>query len=659
MLRRIIDRFVSRPAAPAVPAGSRERTWPLVIATWAIAYAHACALVAFQYDRPGPFGAPYLMEPSHYFSYAISYEALGLALLSAPFLLLGAVRCSDRTWAVFGRLHIGLLASSLLLSQLNHELQRFMGAQLTWDVLRTYANVKATPDVIWQALRHDRGGRYSALWGYGIVVPFIALAYALNRGRPKLPAFVQWIMLAVFGYVALVEPLAWLIQPKAYNRKWKLEPPIALLWTSLRSTTFDESRYAGIASVIARVQRDWKDADASRQFVFDDPNHPLRHRRLTPWPEARKPNIILLSLETFRARDMGLYNPEIVRSPTPFLDRLARKPTSAYYTRYISNGIPTIYAFISMQTGTFPHSEHTVASVFTSTHLDALSQVARDRGYKTMFYTASDPDWDNERFWLSRWYGEIRYRPAYNKADREMFEDAAKRIIKIATAKPDRPFLVTLATISNHFPFRTPNHDFDMGKGEEPRDLLHNTMHYTDDVVRKFVEKLQKEPFWENTVLIVTGDHGYDLGERGVPLGHDNLRHESTWVPLIISGRDPRLPRGEQSRVASHVDLAPTVAQLADHPGPYAFMGHSLLEPTTGNELAMAVRDGNLGVEAATLSVYVPKDGSPLAYDASDRLQRTVLSSGTRPELSHVLSRARDWSLVTDWAFEHDRFAPP
>jgi arylsulfatase A-like enzyme len=629
----------------------------LAIATWAIAYAHAALLVALQYDRPGPLGSPYVLEPKHYFTYAISYEAFGLALLSAPFLLLGAMRCSDRTWAVGSRLQIGLLGLSLLLSQLNHELQRFMGAQLTWDVLRTYANVRATPDVIWSALREDRGGRYSALWGYCTVLPFIALAYVLNRRRPNLPAAAQWVMLAVFAYLAIFQPLEWLIRPYSYNRKWKLEPPIALLWTSLRESKFDESRYHDIASVVARVQRDWKDADGSRQFVFDDARFPLRHRRLTPWPEAPKPNIILLSLETFRARDMGAFNPEVRRSPTPFLDRIARKSTSAYYTRYISNGIPTIYAFISMQTATLPHSGHTVASVFPSTHVDALSQVARDRGYKTMFFTASDPDWDNERFWLSRWYGEIRYRPEYNTGDREMFEDAAQRIIKIA--KQDRPFLVTIASISNHFPFRTPDHAFDMGKGKTPHDLLRNTMHYTDDVVKNFVETLQKEPFWNNTVLIVTGDHAYDMGERGVPLGHDNLRHESTWVPLIISGRDPRLPRGAQSRVASHVDLAPTVAQLTGHRGPYAFAGHSLLEPATGNELAIAVRNGNLGVEAATLSVYVPKDGSPLAYDASDRLQRTALSSGTRPELSQVLSRARDWSLFMDWAFEHDRFAPP
>src|SRR6478735_8608466 len=88
----------------------RGRFWSLSIATWAIAYAHAAALIALQYDRPGPLGPPYVLEPGHYLNYAISYEAFGLALISTPFLLIGALRCSDRTWAISSRVQIALLA---------------------------------------------------------------------------------------------------------------------------------------------------------------------------------------------------------------------------------------------------------------------------------------------------------------------------------------------------------------------------------------------------------------------------------------------------------------------------------------------------------------------------------------------------------------------
>jgi hypothetical protein len=72
------------------------------------------------------------------------------------------------------------------------------------------------------------------------------------------------------------------------------------------------------------------------------------------------------------------------------------------------------------------------------------------------------------------------------------------------------------------------------------------------------------------------------------------------------------------------------------------------------------VRNGNFGFEAKDFSAYVPAHGRRSAiYGADDRLQRDALPKDEWPSLSQTLARARDASLVTDWAFEHDRFAPP
>src|SRR5262245_47634499 len=79
-----LDRGNLRRAAAVLRAKLCGRSWHLVIATWAMAYADAAALVAFQYERPGPFGKPYALQPGHYVSFAISYEAFDLALISAP-----------------------------------------------------------------------------------------------------------------------------------------------------------------------------------------------------------------------------------------------------------------------------------------------------------------------------------------------------------------------------------------------------------------------------------------------------------------------------------------------------------------------------------------------------------------------------------------------
>ncbi|HET6333786.1 MAG TPA: LTA synthase family protein [Polyangiales bacterium] len=634
-----------------------------MIAIWALGLFAACVLIGLQYARPRPLGGAYVLHPQNYLRLALSYEAFGLLLLSTPSLLLAFMPMSERVWKLGSALQITLLTLSLLLSQLNHELQRFMGAQLDWDTLITYFNVFRTPAVIWQALHDDQGGAYSALSGDLVAVAFAALAYGCCRlPRSKLPVLVEALIAGVFVIAGGVQPLVDLHQSRSVNRELKLRPPLVLLWDSAREGLPDERRYVDVQAAIARWQQDWLAQDGSGQYRFDDARYPLRHHRITPFPGAPDavdvpmPNIILLSLETFRARDMGTFNPELQPSPTPFLDGLAHDPDSAYYPRYITNGLPTIFAFMSLQTGTLPHSRRVVASSFTGDALDAFPNLLRERGYKTMFFTASDPNWDNELFWLARWYDETHYKHTVLERDRAMFLDAAEHIVQ--AGRSGQPFLATIASINNHSPFRSPDHAFDVSSGKTPSDRIHNTMHYTDDVVRQFVERLRGERWFKDTVLIVTGDHGYDLGERGSVIGHDNLRHESTWVPLIIHGRNVRLPRGEQTRVASHIDLAPTIAQLAGSTRPHSFEGHSLLEPATDRQLAIAVRNGNFGLEANDFSAYVPAHGTSVIYDVGDRLQRYELHKRAWPALSQTLARARDASLVTDWAFEHDRFAP-
>jgi phosphoglycerol transferase MdoB-like AlkP superfamily enzyme len=372
--------------------------------------------------------------------------------------------------------------------------------------------------------------------------------------------------------------------------------------------------------------------------------------------QSSRPNIILVQLEAFRAWDMGTTNPAIKDSPTPFLDRLARSSDSAYYSRFFANGIPTVFTFMAIHTGLVPHSFYTVAQRFTTTGFDAFPKLLRTRGYYSLFFTGSDPDWDNQRFWLRQWYDEHHFWPAHKERDRDTFRAAAERIAQVGQVR--EPFIATLASITNHIPFRLPEPAFAKERGDTSRARLHNTMRYTDDVVREFYERLRGERWFDRTVWLITGDHGYDLGERGAPIGHDNLRHESTWVPLIVHGSDSRLPKGVQQRVGSHIDLAPTITELAGYTGPVAFSGHSLLQPTTERHSAVAVRKGNFAYETQAFSAYYPVSGKPSVYEGKDILQNRALTDQMPHVVEEYRERARLLSTVTDWAIESDRVAP-
>jgi arylsulfatase A-like enzyme len=641
------------------PTQVDDRPTLVSLGFWGLSCLGAAALVLAQYLRPSPLGKPYVLDVSHYLGYALAYELLGLSLLCAPFVLALRFELAVRraSWLLAGQAL--LLGVSLFLSQWNHETQRFMGTQLSLDQLGTYGRVDKTPEVIWRALRDDLGGAWSALWWVLCVPAFwISAAWLARRvtvgPRPRR----RVALLLALPMLGVLAPTAWLLAPGGGHRKTKLRPPVVLLWQSLVAERRDPQRFANVQSAVRSVQAEWLAADGTGRHDFPDATYPLRHAPLVQDAavSGAYPNVLVLSLETFRAGDMASFNPHARRAPTPFLDALAQDANSARYLRYIANGIPTVYAFLAMHTSTLPHSHLTAARVFTHTTLDAFPQVARERGYTTLFFTGSDPDWDNQRFWLDRWYDEVDYDPRDREHDRVLFRRAAKRIVQ--AGRSGKPFLAMLCSITNHMPFRTPEPGLRVSDGDTMIDRLHDTMRYTDDVVRELFETLRREPWFDNTIVVVTGDHGYDLGDRGQQQGHTNLHHESIWVPLIVHGKDARLPRGAQTRPASHLDLAPTLTELMGHHGPVAFLGHSLLSPVRPSAIQVAISDRHIGIESDAHTAYFPADGPGKLYSADDVAQRVDLAPSQPEVLQALRKRALDWSLVNDWAFEHDRFAP-
>jgi arylsulfatase A-like enzyme len=98
-----------------------------------------------------------------------------------------------------------------------------------------------------------------------------------------------------------------------------------------------------------------------------------------------------------------------------------------------------------------------------------------------------------------------------------------------------------------------------------------------DESVGEIMAALRAAGVAENTVVIVTGDNGYYLGEHGLAdkwFGHE----ESIRVPLVIS--DPRLPesrRGARAdQMALNIDLAPTMLAMAGIPAPASTQGRDL-----------------------------------------------------------------------------------
>ena len=144
----------------------------------------------------------------------------------------------------------------------------------------------------------------------------------------------------------------------------------------------------------------------------------------------------------------------------------------------------------------------------------------------------------------------------------------------------DRPFFVFINYMDAHIPYVPPQPFFGMfrsGKGGVPpaaerasdvfrsRDSYDGSIAYLDDQVGRLLDELRRRGQMENTLVIVTADHGELFGEHGL-VGHGNsLYMPLLHVPLVVSFPG-RVPRGRT--VPGSVSLADLPATVMDLTGP-------------------------------------------------------------------------------------------
>jgi arylsulfatase A-like enzyme len=119
------------------------------------------------------------------------------------------------------------------------------------------------------------------------------------------------------------------------------------------------------------------------------------------------------------------------------------------------------------------------------------------------------------------------------------------------------------------------------------RALYDGAINAIDDAVKELLGKLQG--VMDNTIIVVTADHGETLHDHGHGMGHgDHLfGDEGTHVPLLVI--DPRKPGARKiGQMARDVDIAPTLYELTGVEGPADLDGRSLAPALEGKEIAVA-----------------------------------------------------------------------
>jgi phosphoglycerol transferase MdoB-like AlkP superfamily enzyme len=132
--------------------------------------------------------------------------------------------------------------------------------------------------------------------------------------------------------------------------------------------------------------------------------------------------------------------------------------------------------------------------------------------------------------------------------------------------KTNQPFFAHIMTTSNHRPFTFPE-----GKIDLPQGHREGAVKYTDYAIGKLIENAKTKPWFKDTLFVIVADHCASAA------GKTKLPVDKYHIPLIFYAPDI-LPAGHIGRVASQIDIVPTLLDVLGAKGDEHFFGKSLFE---------------------------------------------------------------------------------
>lgn len=301
----------------------------------------------------------------------------------------------------------------------------------------------------------------------------------------------------------------------------------------------------------------------------------------------KKPNIILVYLESFSSRFVDVYNNNRFKNLTPGLDDFANDKNTTVFWKLYNGSTPSITGIMSQLCSFLPptgHEELEKEKRIKKVYLQCLPKILKNNGYNyTGYITAVAKNFANkdtlfasmgtdEVFGTAELAKIIKGEPlAWGYSDHQMFPT----MMDMLERKPE-PFLMMLATVDSHLPFTSVK---DVVQFRNSRSNALNAYHTTDDAFRIFWERFKASKFYDNTIVIAIADHAVfpagvtkDLFPENA--GKVNFYDENAFMMYVP---DSKLSK-KIDEYMSGIDLAPSVLNLLGINVPNSFEGHSIFD---------------------------------------------------------------------------------
>ena len=479
----------------------------------------------------------------------------------------------------------GNLGSIFLTETLHHWYLVFAFALLICGVWKLYVKT----GLEWKRLRP---------WPYALTV-FLSLA-----------AFAPFVVAGIRGgFTTAVRPITISNANQYVNRP--IEAALVL------NTPFSLYRTIGKAVfVVPDYYQNEQEMEAIYSPVHTGLSGISGESRDTIAPGFIKKNVVVLIVESFGREYIGALNKTLEnaqsRGYTPYVDSLIAKSVTFSHTycncRKSIDGMPSILSSIPMFVEPF------FLTPASMNHVSGIASILAAEGYQTAFFHgAQRGSMGFQAFSRATGFQDYYGREDYDADTRfggdedfdgmwAIWDEPFLQYYATKMSEMKEPFMTAVFTASSHHPYVIP----EKYKAQYPEEgiIIHKCIRYTDMAIGKFFEKASREPWFNNTIFVLTSDHT-NLSDHA--FYETDLGGFCSPIIIYEPGNAERQPE-IQDKIAQQIDILPTIMGMLHYPKPYFGFGIDVLNTPAEDTWAVNYLNG--------IFQYV-KQGHVLQFDGT------------------------------------------
>ena len=366
------------------------------------------------------------------------------------------------------------------------------------------------------------------------------------------------------------------------------------------------------------------------------------------YPGFQNCNVILISLDTLRADHLGCYG--YPKETSPNIDRFCHD--AVFFTTPIAQASSTKPSHASIFTslnvvnhGAFGGYYHILSDDFNT-----MAEILKENGYQTCSFNGGG--------FVKSVFGFEQAFDLYDSSFTGQFSPEVNRSKEWIKKHKDKKFFLFLHTYEVHHPYLPKKEYVDLFRGDYTGNLpdhitiemlkkinkgelkiteedRKHIIHMYDAEIRSMdqafavlIDFLKKDGLYDNSLIVVTSDHGEEFGEHGMMGWHSHtLYEEIIKVPLII-----KFPFSKHAGTKIHdlvrsIDILPTLLSALDIEEPQGFEGFNLMKGITEGKVKKLFAISQLGLKKSAVRT---KDwklfGSELFNLSNDPLEQRDLA---------------------------------